>query len=212
MPRPTAPQKCHYCPHAAEKSLIWADGRAYVPVCRAHEQAARRKIRSQGDSILDVKQVEQKPNTYREDFHPHMKMEEALKPAPGFAYFDDEEPGERFGLQADARRRESALSEAPRPDVAPYGRRSPPRGQLFRQRTGKDIRGITGKPIKRRSTDPIKTRSTDPHQVVTGKHIPDSLLKMLGTDWKSLRAIRVHDNRMTVNIDGVRYSLYTRRG
>lgn len=39
-----------------------------------------------------------------------------------------------------------------------------------------------------------------------------SLLKALGTDWRVLRANKVHDHRMTVTIDGMKYTLYMRKG
>jgi hypothetical protein len=67
----------------------------------------------------------------------------------------------------------------------------------------------------------------DPPEAVTGqpetiskpvskdqskKKIPSALLQMLGTPWKTMRVYRVHDNRMNVTIDGIRYTLYTRRG
>jgi len=72
--------------------------------------------------------------------------------------------------------------------------------------------GLSGKPLRRTSTEPLKTISTEPIQRVAGVEIPDSLLKMLGLDWKSLKAFRQHDNRLLVNVDGVRFTVYTRRG
>jgi hypothetical protein len=53
-----------------------------------------------------------------------------------------------------------------------------------------------------------------------GKHIagtkPDStpkeFLKALGTDWSVLRARRVGENRMTIELDGERFTIYSRAG
>lgn len=315
-------QKCKYCDQPAAVSLIWADGRAYIPVCKAHEGKARNRVKEQGDSVCDVVKVEQRPIAYHEakqpwtgktwdvghyartlsrfDFimhyvarmtrkkadrdlvddmqlkwesagwyytvggmkasnptkdsgrvydmirrtalnyyvrqaeelrmaahehvgvpypstHPHARMEAAL--APALAFVEDEEPGTYFGLQASPERLLSAFSEAPAepPPRAPIGRRDIPRGAVISTRTGGDIRGVTGQPIKRATGKGLGKGTSGPERVVmkrdrTRQEIPDSLLQMLGTDWKTMRATRVHDNRMTLTIDGVRYSVYTRRG
>lgn len=321
----TKAQKCRYCDQAAERSLIWADGRAYIPCCRAHERKARNQVASQNDSVCDVKQVEQGPSAYHEakqpwtgkfwdvghyaktlprfefilhyvarmtrlkknrdlvnemglkygkkgwyytvggtpasnptkdagkvydmirrtalnyyvqqaedlraeahesverpyhehQFTPHARLAQALRPALDFV--EDEQPGQHFGLQAGFDRLNSALQEAPAkpPPRAPTGRRSTPRGATIRTHSGPDIQGVkSGEPIRRstvgrrsKGTSGPKRRQQLPDREV--QEIPDSLLQMLGTDWKTMRAHRVHDNRMTVNIDGVRFSLYTRRG
>jgi hypothetical protein len=162
---------------------------------------------------LDTVAVEKRRMGYREGFHPNARMESALEEAPDFAYCDDE-PGTHFGRRVSPDARESALAEAPRREplpIAPIGRRSAPRGSIFKQRTGRDVMGISTKPLTRKTTD-IRTRTVAPTTTISGKQIPDSMLQMLGTDWKTLRATKVHDNRMTVTIDGVRFSLYTRRG
>ena len=230
----TKAQKCKYCDEPAAVSLIWADGRAYIPCCKAHETKARNQIRSQRDSVCDVKQVEQGPfappsqrgqqmgpqaraESYYPPGHPAGLMQSALE-AP-LAFVEAEEPGAHFGLQADPQRVQSAFQEAPE-DTTPrarIGRRSTPRGAVHTQHSGPDIQGVTGKPIKRvstgrqgRGTRGYTRKVVKPDREV--QEIPDSLLQMLGTDWKTMRAHRVHDNRMTINIDGVRFSVYTRRG
>lgn len=214
----TKAQKCKYCDEPAERSLIWADGRAYIPCCKAHETQARNQIRSQNDSVCDVKRVEQGPIAYREhQFSPQARMEQALRSALDFV--DDKDPGTYFGLQAGPERQESAFQEAPE-DTTPrarIGRRSAPRGAIIPTHSGPDIQGVTGKPVKRvskgrpgRGTRGYTRKVQRPDREV--QEIPDSLLQMLGTDWKTLRGHRVHDNRMTISIDGVRFSVYTRRG
>ena len=230
----TKAQKCKYCDEPAAVSLIWADGRAYIPCCKAHERKARNQIRSQRDSVCDVKQVEQGPfatpsqrgqqmgpqtraESYYPPGHPAGLMQSALE-AP-LSFVEAEEPGTHFGLQADPQRAQSAFQEAPE-DTTPrarIGRRSTPRGAVHTQHSGPDIQGVTGKPIKRsttgrhgRGTRGYTRKVVKPDREV--QEIPDSLLQMLGTDWKMMRAHRVHDNRMTINIDGVRFSVYTRRG
>lgn len=217
----TKAQKCKYCEEPAALSLIWADGRAYIPVCKGHESTARNRIRQQNDSVVDVKQVEQGPLAYRESYyppgHPAGLMQSALEPA--LAFVEDEEPGTYFGLQADPERAHSALQEAPArpPPRARIGRRGTPRGAVIPTHSGPDIQGISTRPVAKATTGRKgKGTAGDPRRVQlpskVRQEIPDSLLQMLGTDWKNLKAYRVHDNRMTINIDGVRYSVYTRRG
>jgi len=46
------PQKCAFCAHQASKSLIWAEGRAYVPVCDEHEDKGRATIKK-NDTVGD---------------------------------------------------------------------------------------------------------------------------------------------------------------
>lgn len=215
---PTAPQKCKFCDEPASMSLIWADGRAYVPVCRAHERKARNVITSQNDSVCDVKQVDQQPATYREHvFLPAARLQAAQEPAPSRT--GPEPPGTYFGLQGANGRAASALQEAPPNPTprAPIGRRDVPRGAVIQTRTGDDIMGVTGEPIKRATGKGLGKGTSGPERVYqmpdrTRQEIPDSLLQMLGSDWTTMRAHRDHDNRMTVSVDGVRYTVYTRRG
>jgi len=42
-PRISRPQKCKYCDSPANKAMVWADGRAYVPVCGDEHLAKARK-------------------------------------------------------------------------------------------------------------------------------------------------------------------------
>lgn len=214
---PTQAQKCRYCDQPAANSLI-LDGGDFIPVCWAHVEAGRQQARLEGVSVLDIKRVEQTPVVYREHtFVPSQRMAAALQPALSFV--PSIEPGTYFGRQVSSERRESAFQEAPAepPPRAPAGRRDVPRGVVIQTRTGRDIRGVTGKNIKRATGKGLGRGTEGPKRVITKRsgvrqEIPDSFLRMLGTDWKTMRADRVHDNRMSVNIDGVRYTVYTRRG
>lgn len=48
--RPTErPQKCKFCDAQATKSLLWAEGRAYIPACDKHEAKARGIIVDKND-------------------------------------------------------------------------------------------------------------------------------------------------------------------
>lgn len=38
------PQKCHYCDGPATFSILWAEGKAYVPVCSSHKEKGIREI------------------------------------------------------------------------------------------------------------------------------------------------------------------------
>lgn len=53
-------QVCKYCTGDATKALIWADGRAYVPVCDAHEAKARAAIAANDDAVLRVARLPQR--------------------------------------------------------------------------------------------------------------------------------------------------------
>jgi len=158
----------------------------------------------QGEGVEDIVSCSQRPMAYRESSA--FRMENALQPVPVFSH---EAPN--WGLRARGRC-ESALTEAP---VAPIGRASAPRGATIRTRSSKrDIMRVSGKPIRKMGggSKEIRKRSKGPIGYISKKEIPDNLLQMLGTDWKSMKATRVGDNRMTMSIDGVKFSVYTRRG
>lgn len=54
------PQKCKFCDDSATKSLIWADGRAYMPVCDDHEDKGRDRIEGKklGDEVVYVRKID----------------------------------------------------------------------------------------------------------------------------------------------------------
>lgn len=45
------PHTCKHCDGPATKALIWAEGRAFIPVCDRHEALARRIVKGNGDSV-----------------------------------------------------------------------------------------------------------------------------------------------------------------
>ncbi|WNM67043.1 portal protein [Gordonia Phage Schomber] len=47
-------QKCKYCKDEATKAVIWAEGRAYVPVCDAHVQKAKTSLREKNGDMGEV--------------------------------------------------------------------------------------------------------------------------------------------------------------
>ena len=50
-------QKCKYCKEQATKEVIWADGRAYVPVCDKHEEKAIKVIIVDNhDEVLKIRE------------------------------------------------------------------------------------------------------------------------------------------------------------
>lgn len=214
---PTEPQKCTYCDQPAVKSLMQGDG-DFVAVCQAHVGEGRRRMRLNDASVVDIKQVDLRPVAYREHtFTPAARLRAAQDPAPSPG--GPEAAGTYFGLQGAFGRAESALQEAPPNPTpkAPIGRRDVPRGAVIKTRTGDDIMGVTGQPIKRVTGPGLGKGTAGPSRVYqlpdrTRQEIPDSLLQMLGSDWTTMRAHRDHDNRMTVSVDGVRYTVYTRRG
>lgn len=64
------PQKCKYCKAPATKSLGWAEGMAYIPVCDDHEAKGRDKIvNGNGDEVCFVHEIrkeaiERNPDSY----------------------------------------------------------------------------------------------------------------------------------------------------
>jgi hypothetical protein len=66
-------QACKYGDHPATKSLVWAEGKAYVPVCDDHEPAARRRIAQQRDEVNRVIEITERyhPTIFHFDPHEH---------------------------------------------------------------------------------------------------------------------------------------------
>jgi len=55
------PQKCKYCDSDATKAYVWADGRAYIPVCDSHEKTAKRRIeKTNRDKVSAIRPIPQK--------------------------------------------------------------------------------------------------------------------------------------------------------
>jgi hypothetical protein len=51
----SSPQKCKYCDSPATKALLWAEGRAYVPVCGdEHLAKARKSVGEKGDGVRPI--------------------------------------------------------------------------------------------------------------------------------------------------------------
>lgn len=58
------PQPCKYCGSKATRSLIWAEGRAYIPVCDEHESKARAQIVDVNeDEITYVRKIDEDTTT-----------------------------------------------------------------------------------------------------------------------------------------------------
>jgi len=55
----TKSHKCKYCDKPAVKSHIWADGRAYVPVCAEHSMKGMADIKAQGGRVLRTVAIEE---------------------------------------------------------------------------------------------------------------------------------------------------------
>jgi 2'-5' RNA ligase len=49
------PHKCKYCKEPATKSLLWAEGMAFIPVCDKHEQKVRDKVGE--DEVCGVHEI-----------------------------------------------------------------------------------------------------------------------------------------------------------
>ncbi len=49
------PHKCKYCESQATEAYVWADGRAYIPVCNKHKEKARNQIENTNkDEIVQI--------------------------------------------------------------------------------------------------------------------------------------------------------------
>lgn len=48
----TTPHKCHYCTAKAGHALVWAEGRAYIPVCARHELNGLHAIEEEGSELV----------------------------------------------------------------------------------------------------------------------------------------------------------------
>lgn len=56
--------RCKYCKMDASKAYVWADGRAYVPVCPKHEKRARHQIEVVNkDSVLEIRDLPSRQST-----------------------------------------------------------------------------------------------------------------------------------------------------
>lgn len=53
----TDPQSCKYCDAPATKGLIWADGRAYIPVCKDHLERAHKRVTAMGDKAVGTRPI-----------------------------------------------------------------------------------------------------------------------------------------------------------
>ena len=57
-PKTKRPQKCRWCSRPAVRSYLWAEGMAYIPTCRRHEQQTQDHIAAQGDDVAAVHEIE----------------------------------------------------------------------------------------------------------------------------------------------------------
>ncbi len=51
------PHPCKYCDAEATRALIWADGRAFIPICPDHEAKARDTIAENHDTVCEVRDL-----------------------------------------------------------------------------------------------------------------------------------------------------------
>jgi len=49
----TEDKSCKFCKKPATKKLIWAEGRAYVPVCDDHEEKGRQVLKDKSNATVD---------------------------------------------------------------------------------------------------------------------------------------------------------------
>lgn len=68
------PQKCKYCKDPATKSLLWAEGMAYIPVCEAHEPKGRDQIENKNsDEVVAVHEIRKEAADEHEGHLPNPK-------------------------------------------------------------------------------------------------------------------------------------------
>ena len=192
MAKPKDQQKCKYCESAAIKSLIWADGRAYVPVCAGHEQVCRNMLKKKGDGVTDVVDIDQSLPVYRdEDRDPIFAIaKKGLAEAPPtFA-------PRNFSRGVTTSRSSSGMQPADQPAGRTAGPASP--------RPGAKPQRLGGP-----TTPQYKAPKAPAGTLGIG---PQNIFGMLATDWKTFRMQRVHDNRLNIIVDGQRYTVYMRCG
>lgn len=64
-------QTCAYCSEQADRRVIWADGRAYIPTCPDCETKARHRIVDENqDEVTGVRPIEAKALSWDEALHP----------------------------------------------------------------------------------------------------------------------------------------------
>jgi len=173
---------CEYCDQPVTKVLVLGGGGS-ISVCNGHVADGRRQASDEDLSVVDVRDVQPGLAVYREHtFIPEQRFRSALRPALEFV--PSVEPGTYFGLRGcGVRRRKSAFQEA------------------------------SVVPVKSRKNVIAKQKDADSNGGdLAKKEVPSALLKMLGQDWRNLKARRVHANRVSVDVDGVKYTLYTRKG
>jgi hypothetical protein len=104
-----------------------------------------------------------------------------------------------------AARMERALSEVPS-----FAYFDEPVGTHFGQRAD-----VTRRDSAQQAAPPVEPgmlpRRKGVFEVKRDK-VKATLLKRLGTDWSNMEVVKVHGNRLSIHIDGDRYTLYTRSG
>jgi len=79
----TKSQKCKYCDSPATKSYEWADGRAYIPVCEAHEKTAKNRIEKINKcKITAIRPIPQRQSTASEQATPPGEVLTPIKVGP----------------------------------------------------------------------------------------------------------------------------------
>jgi len=77
------PQKCSYCKNPATKGYIWADGRAYIPVCEDHRNKVKKQIEKINDdevmAVRDIPQEKPKSANLEIPMNPRTAFEQALE-------------------------------------------------------------------------------------------------------------------------------------
>jgi len=73
------PQKCEYCKEPATKGYLWAEGRAYIPVCEDHREKVKKQIEvTNKDEISGIRDIPKKASKKEASMNPRQIFEHVL--------------------------------------------------------------------------------------------------------------------------------------
>lgn len=71
--------------------------------------------------------------------------------------------------------------------------------------------GLRVSPLREAEVGKAAPKKEDPFKTVTPRDA-ETLWQALASDWKRLRAVKLHKNRLSVDLDGQIFTVYTRKG
>jgi hypothetical protein len=204
MKNPHSTQECMYCEGSALYSLIYMEGKKYIPTCANHETVARAEIRDYGSGVDDVIECAiapfgspgaPMPTAIESRMHSAHQKAPPRHTAPG--------PESNFGQRVGGRRQGAVLTEA-----APQVMRSTDQGYV-----DKAIARVWGNQPLRYTDKDYVDKAVNRTKKKREKQKAKTVLQALGGDWTTLRARKIQGGtRIDMLIDGDRWTIYSRKG